>query len=547
MVRLGLMNLMMHGIDEPRIDYKDTLSKSYNEDSQYDIIMANPPFTGNIDKGDINESLKLPTTKTELLFVERIFTMLKMGGTSAVIVPSGVIQNSGKAFEALRKLLIEKTELKAVIAMPSGVFKPYAGVSTAILIFTKGGETTNVWFYDMKADGYTLDDKRSKITESDLPDIVQRYKTRNEKTDTDRKNNFFFVGKKEIVEKMKKMEERGKEKLDKRAQEIVALAIQKCAVNHTQELSTTTFMLASEDLKGRIIGKEGRNIKTFEKITGVELIVDETPDSIVISCFNPIRRQIAKLALDKLVADGRIQPAKIEEKVEEAKAEISAKIKEAGEKAAYDTGIIGMHEKLIQILGRLYYRTSYGQNVLLHSIEMAFIAETIAEELGANSQIAKRAALLHDIGKAIDQQMQGSHIEIGIKILEKFGEKQEIINAMRAHHDDYPADTLEAVIVKVADAISGARPGARKDTIENYLQRLKNLEDIANRFEGVDRTYAIQAGREIRVFIKAEKVDDLGAQKMARQIAENIEEELKYPGEIKVTVIRETRVVEFAR
>ena len=346
---------------------------------------------------------------------------------------------------------------------------------------------------------------------------------------------------------MKKMEERGKEKLDKRAQEIVALAIQKCAVNHTQELSTTTFMLASEDLKGRIIGKEGRNIKTFEKITGVELIVDETPDSIVISCFNPIRRQIAKLALDKLVADGRIQPAKIEEKVEEAKAEISAKIKEAGEKAAYDTGIIGMHEKLIQILGRLYYRTSYGQNVLLHSIEMAFIAETIAEELGANSQIAKRAALLHDIGKAIDQQMQGSHIEIGIKILEKFGEKQEIINAMRAHHDDYPADTLEAVIVKVADAISGARPGARKDTIENYLQRLKNLEDIANRFEGVDRTYAIQAGREIRVFIKAEKVDDLGAQKMARQIAENIEEELKYPGEIKVTVIRETRVVEFAR
>ncbi len=352
---------------------------------------------------------------------------------------------------------------------------------------------------------------------------------------------------KEIIEKMKKMEERGKERLDARAKEIVTLAIQKCAVNHTQELSTTTFMLASEDLKGRIIGKEGRNIKTFEKLTGVELIVDETPDSIVISCFNPIRRQIAKLALDKLVQDGRIQPAKIEEKIEEAKTEISNTIKEAGEKAVYDTGIIGMHDKLIQILGRLYYRTSYGQNVLLHSIEMAFLAETIAEELGANSQIAKRAALLHDIGKAIDQQMQGSHIEIGIKILEKFGEKQEIINAMRAHHDDYPADTLEAVIVKVADAISGARPGARKDTIENYLQRLKNLEDIANRFDGVDRTYAIQAGREIRVFVKADKVDDLQSQKMARQIAENIEEELQYPGEIKVTVIRETRVVEFAR
>jgi len=352
---------------------------------------------------------------------------------------------------------------------------------------------------------------------------------------------------KEIVEKMKKMEERGQEKLQARAKEIVTLAIQKCAVPHTQELSTTTFNLSSEDLKGRIIGKEGRNIKTFEKLTGVELIVDETPDSIVISCFNPIRREIARLALEKLVQDGRIQPAKIEEKIEEAKNEVSKVIKDAGEKAVYDTGIVGMRDKLIQILGRLYYRTSYGQNVLLHSIEMAFLAETIAEELGANSQIAKRAALLHDIGKAIDQQMQGSHIEIGIKILEKFGESQEIINAMRAHHDDYPADTLEAVIVKVADAISGARPGARKDTIENYLQRLKNLEDIANRFDGVDRTYAIQAGREIRVFVKADAVDDLGSQKMARQIAENIEEELKYPGEIKVTVIRETRVVEFAR
>lgn len=352
---------------------------------------------------------------------------------------------------------------------------------------------------------------------------------------------------KEIVEKMKKIEEKGREKLQARAKEIVALAIQKCAVQHTQELSTTTFILESEDLKGRIIGKEGRNIKTFEKLTGVELIVDETPDSIIISGFNPIRRQIAKLALEKLVQDGRIQPAKIEEKIEEAKSEISEKIKEAGEKAIYDTGIIGVSDKLIQILGRLYYRTSYGQNVLLHSIEMAFIAETIAEELGANSQIAKRAALFHDIGKAIDQQIQGSHIEIGIKILEKFGEKKEVIDAMKSHHDDYPADTLEAVIVKVADAISGARPGARKDTIENYLQRLKNLEDIANRFDGVDRTYAIQAGREIRVFVKSEKIDDLQSQKIARQIAENIEEELKYPGEIKVTVIRETRVIEYAR
>jgi ribonuclease Y len=352
---------------------------------------------------------------------------------------------------------------------------------------------------------------------------------------------------KEILERMKKLEERGQEKLQARAKEIVSLAIQKCAVPQTQELTTTTVILANEDLKGRIIGKEGRNIRAFEKLTGVELIVDETPESVVISGFNPISRQIAKVALDKLIADGRIQPAKIEEKYEEAKQEISQKIKEAGDKAAYDVGVIGLNDKLVQILGRLYYRTSYGQNVLLHSMEVALIAETIAEELGANSQVAKRAGLLHDIGKAIDQQIQGSHIEIGIKILEKFGESEAVIKAMRSHHGDYPAETLEASIVTVADAISSSRPGARKDTLENYLQRLKELEDIANKFEGVEKTYAIQAGREIRVFVKSDRVDDLGAAKIARQIAAEIEEELKYPGEIKVVVIRENRVIEYAR
>src|SRR3989339_791689 len=355
------------------------------------------------------------------------------------------------------------------------------------------------------------------------------------------------VAEKEILEKMRKLEERGQEKLQMRARDIVTMAIQKCAVPQTQELSTTTVILANEEIKGRIIGKEGRNIRTFENLTGVELIVDETPESVVISCFNPVRRQIAKVALDKLIADGRIQPAKIEEKVEEAKTEIAQKIKEAGDKAAYDIGVIGLNDKLVQILGRLYYRTSYGQNVLLHSMEVALIAEAIAEELKANSQVAKRAGLLHDIGKAIDQQVQGSHIDIGIKILEKFGESEAVIKAMKAHHDDYPAETLEAVIVKVADAISGSRPGARKDTLENYLQRLKDLEDIANKFEGVEKTYAIQAGREIRVFVKADRVDDLQAAKMAKAIAAEIEEELKYPGEIKVTVMRETRVVEYAR
>lgn len=352
---------------------------------------------------------------------------------------------------------------------------------------------------------------------------------------------------KEILDRMKKLEERNQEKLQSRAKEIVALAIQKCAVSQSQELTTTTVVLANEDLKGRIIGKEGRNIRTFEKVTGVELIVDETPESVVISGFNPIRRQIAKVALEKLISDGRIQPAKIEEKVEEAKAEIAVKIKEAGDKAAYDVGVIGLNEKLIQILGRLHYRTSYGQNALLHSMEVALISETIAEEIGANSQIAKRAGLLHDIGKAIDQQIQGSHIEIGIKILEKFGESPEIVRAMRAHHEDYPVETLEASIVKTADAISGSRPGARKDTLENYLQRLKELEDIANKYEGVEKTYAIQAGREIRVFVKSDRIDDLQAAKIAKQIASEIEAELKYPGEIKVVVIRENRAIEYAR
>jgi ribonuclease Y len=352
---------------------------------------------------------------------------------------------------------------------------------------------------------------------------------------------------KEILDRMKKLQEQGQEKLQERAKEILALAIQKCAVPQAQELTTTTVILANEELKGRIIGKEGRNIRAFEKATGVELIVDETPESVVISSFNPIRRQVAKVALDKLITDGRIQPAKIEEKVEEAKAEIVQKIKEAGEKAAYDVGIIGLNDKLIQVLGRLYYRTSYGQNVLLHSMETALIAEAIADELGANSQVAKRAGFLHDIGKAIDQQIQGSHIDIGIKILEKFGESEAVIKAMKSHHGDYPPETLEATIVAVADAISSSRPGARKDTMENYLQRLKDLEDIANKFEGVEKSYAIQAGREIRIFVKPDRVDDLGAAKIAKQIAGEIEAELKYPGEIKVVVIRENRIIEYAR
>ena len=351
----------------------------------------------------------------------------------------------------------------------------------------------------------------------------------------------------ELLDKERKLKDAGMEKFERKAKEIVTLAIQKCAVPQVQELTTTTLTIQSEDIKGKIIGKEGRNIKTFEKLTGVELIVDESPESVVISSFNPIRRQIAKIALDKLIQDGRIQPAKIEEKVEEAKGEVANKIREVGEKTIYDMGIVGIDDKLVQLLGRLYYRTSYGQNVLTHSMEVAYLAEVIADEVGANSQVAKRGGLLHDIGKAVDHQIQGSHVDIGIKILQKFGESADIIKSMQAHHEEHPVESLEAIIVKTADAISGARPGARKDSLENYLQRLKELEDIATKFNGVDRAYAIQAGREIRVFVKADKVDDLGAQKMARQIADKIEEELKYPGEIRVITIRESRVVEYAR
>lgn len=351
----------------------------------------------------------------------------------------------------------------------------------------------------------------------------------------------------EILQRLRKLEEDGKEKLNSRAKEILTLAIQKYSAPCSSEITTTTVSLPNEEIKGRIIGKEGRNIHALEKLTGVEIIVDDTPEAVIISAFDPIRRQIAKTALEKLIQDGRIQPAKIEEQVAKSQEEISAQIKEAGEVACYDTGILGLDPKLVQLLGRLKFRTSYGQNVLLHSIEVAHLASVLASELGADVQLAKKAGLLHDIGKAVDHQIQGSHTDIGIRILEKFGVEAEVIKAMRAHHEEYPAESLEASLVQAADAISGARPGARKDTLENYLRRLGDLENIALKEPGVEKAYAIQAGREIRVFVKPEEIDDLGAKKLAKEIANKIQEELKYPGEIKVNVIRETRVVEYAR
>jgi ribonuclease Y len=352
---------------------------------------------------------------------------------------------------------------------------------------------------------------------------------------------------KEILERVRKLESEGWEKYEKKAKELLSIAIQKCAISQAQEITTTMVSLPSDEIKGRIIGKEGRNIRTLEKLTGVEIIVDETPEAVVISAFDPIRRQIAKKSLEKLIHDGRIQPARIEEMVQKAKSEIDSQIKEAGETAVYETGILGLDPKIIQLLGRLKFRTSYGQNVLLHSIEVAYLAEALASELGLNSQVAKKAGLLHDIGKAVDQQVEGSHTDIGIKILEKFGVEKEIITAMKSHHEEYPYENLEAVVVQVADQISGARPGARKDTLENYLKRLGELEAIANSFPGIEKSYAIQAGREIRVFVKPEEIDDLGAKKLAKEIADKIQEELKYPGEIKVNVIRETHTVEYAK
>jgi ribonuclease Y len=351
----------------------------------------------------------------------------------------------------------------------------------------------------------------------------------------------------DLMVRMQKMEVFNSEKLEKKAQDIITSAIQRLGNSVSSDAMATTVQIPNDEIKGKIIGKEGRNIKAFERVTGVEVIIDDTPGAITLSSFNPVRRQIARLALDYLVADGRIQPAKIEEMVEKAKSEINKIIKEKGEQAVYECGVYNLDPRIVHILGRLHFRTSYGQNVLQHSIEMAHIAGIIAEELGANVSIAKAGALLHDIGKAVDHEVQGTHVEIGRRILQKFGAAEEIIKAMQAHHGEYPYETVESIIVQVADAISGSRPGARRDTVENYLKRLEDLEGIANSFKGVEKSYALQAGREIRVFVTPTEMTDIEAKNIARDIALKIESDLKYPGEIKVTVIRELRAIEFAR
>ena len=351
----------------------------------------------------------------------------------------------------------------------------------------------------------------------------------------------------DLMMRAAKLEREGFERLERRAREILTTSIHRLGNSVASDTMATAITIPNDDLKGKIIGKEGRNIKAFERATGVEVIIDDTPGNIVLSSYDPLRRAVARIALENLIIDGRIQPAKIEEVVEKAKADVQKIIKEKGEAAAFEAGVLNLPPQVLQILGRLHFRTSYGQSVLQHSIEMAHIAGMLAEELGANPQVARTGALVHDIGKALDHEVQGTHVEIGRRILQKFGVSEEVVKAMQAHHEEYPYETPESIIVQVADAISGGRPGARRDSVEQYIKRLADIEAIANSFAGVEKSYAISAGREVRVFVKPEDMTDFAARDLARQIALRIENELKYPGEIKVNVIRETRAIEFAR
>lgn len=407
----------------------------------------------------------------------------------------------------------------------------------------KKAETLDVAFAQIKEKEEELNKSNEKISQT-LEQIsgLTREEAKKQLVDM-----YVEQAKHDCASTIRRMEEEANESAEKKAKEIITLAVQKCATNITSEITVTVVPLPNDDLKGRIIGREGRNIRAIENATGVDLIIDDTPEAVVLSCFDPVRREVARVALEKLIMDGRIHPAKIEELVEKAQHDVDAAIKEAGENAVYEAGIIGIHPEIIKVLGRLKYRTSYGQNVLKHSLEVCHLAGLLAAELGANVKIAKRGGLLHDLGKALDHEQEGTHVSIGVELAKKYKESPEVIHCIQAHHGDVPFNSLEAIIVQTADAISSSRPGARRELLDAYIKRLESLENIANSFKGVEKAYAIQAGREIRIMVKPEEVNDESMVFLAKEIAQRIENELQYPGQIKVNVIRETRATDVAK
>ncbi len=408
---------------------------------------------------------------------------------------------------------------------------------------------------EKKEELLNLRDENAKRRQEEINNIYEKQKKELEKmsglTCEEAKEILFNDIRKETEKDaaamVKEIEAQAKEEADKKAREVITCAIQKCAADHVADTTVSVVQLPNDEMKGRIIGREGRNIRTLETLTGIDLIIDDTPEAVILSGFDPIRREVARIALEKLISDGRIHPARIEEMVEKAKKEVDVKVREHGEQATFETGVHGIHPELVKLLGRLNYRTSYGQNVLIHSIEVSQLAASMAAELGADIKLARRAGLLHDIGKAVDHEMEGNHVQIGVSISKKFRESQEVIHAIGAHHNDIEPTTVEAVLVQAADAISAARPGARRETLEAYIKRLEQLEEIASSFDGVDKSYAIQAGREIRIMVKPEDVGDTDITFIAKKISRRIEEELDYPGQIKINVIRETRAIEYAK